>query len=94
MLGQAALESAQKSTYQCLGCKEQLTSYSLTYTFGALEGGPDCTVRRLRSQKCLYLWQCGPQTLAEPHRPAMGRSPGHITILAEVGMCVEPEASR
>src|SRR6266550_405306 len=54
LLKPAALASAKRSTFECHGCSQELTSYTLTYTFG-LRNDFDCSVRRLHSIKCLYL---------------------------------------
>ena len=40
MLREAALDSARKSRFEWPGCREQVTSYSLTYSF-RLVAGPD-----------------------------------------------------
>src|SRR5882762_607379 len=40
LLQQAALESAQQSLFECRGCTEAVTPYSLVYTFQLV--GPDC----------------------------------------------------
>jgi TonB family protein len=42
MLKQAALESAQKSTFECRTCSEEVTPYSLTYTFAFRDDGDCC----------------------------------------------------
>jgi TonB family protein len=42
MLTQAALESAQKSQYECRGCSESATSYLLTYSFADRVDGDCC----------------------------------------------------
>jgi TonB family protein len=45
MLQQAALESARKSTFECRGCSDPVTSYLLAYTFeisGVCRFGPNC----------------------------------------------------
>ena len=42
MLKQAALESAQKSTFECRACSEEVTPYSLTYTFAFRDDGDCC----------------------------------------------------
>jgi TonB family protein len=85
MLKQAALESAQKSTFECRACSEEVTPYSLTYTFGFRDDndGPDCSVTRLRSSKCLYLWKCGRWRSAPLRAPKVRQSQGHITILED-----------
>jgi TonB family protein len=93
MLKQAALDSAQKSTYECQNCGDSVTTYLLTYTFGFREDGPDCSVKRLRSAKCLGLWRCGRWQNAPTRSPVIGQSPGHVVILADA-TCVETESSR
>jgi hypothetical protein len=45
MLREAALDSARKSRFKWPGCREQVTSYSLTYSF-RLVAGPDFSVLR------------------------------------------------
>ncbi len=42
MLKQAALESAQKSLFECQGCSEAVTPYLLTYSFEAKDDGSCC----------------------------------------------------
>ena len=91
MLKLAALASAQKSTVECHGCTQELTAYSLTYTFG-LRDNVDCSVTRLHSVKCLYLWRCGGWRNAEIRSPAVTRSQNHITILADAA-CVQTSSS-
>jgi TonB family protein len=91
MLKLAALASAQKSTFECHGCTQELTPYSLTYTFG-LRNDDNCSVTRLHSVKCLYLWRCGGWRSAEIRSPAVTQSQSHITILADAA-CVETISS-
>lgn len=93
MLKQAALESAQKSKFLCMGCSEEVTSYSLTYTFGFRndrDGGCGYK-RRQRSLKCLELWRCGKWQYG-PRKPVVGQSAGRtqdrIIVLADTP-CVE-----
>jgi TonB family protein len=91
MLKQAALESAQKSTFQCQGCTQETNSYALTYTFGlrvdaeasCVDGGS-----YVRARKCLYLWKCGWRD-APSATGGVGESPGRVMILA-LPACVEP----
>ena len=96
LLKDAALTSAQQSKFICMDCHAEGVSLLLTYTFGLRmdPGGPDCSVKRLRSSKCLYLWKCGLWVSAtSPRTPAFGQSPRHITILADSGSCVEPSTT-
>jgi TonB family protein len=94
MLKQAALESAQKSTFECegwssgvfvVGCRDAVTSFTLIYTFGIRDDldGLDCTITRARSRKCLYLWACGLWRRKDPRKPAVGHSLDHVMILAD-----------
>jgi TonB family protein len=94
MLKQAALESAEKSTFECegwssgafvLGCRDAVTSFTLIYTFGMRDDldGLDCSVTRSRAKKCLYLWACGLWHLRNTRKPAVGHSLDHVMILAD-----------
>jgi hypothetical protein len=104
MLKQAALDSAQKSIFECRGCSDAATAYSLTYTFGFQDDG-GCEgvveVSRIRSSKCLYLWRCGLQRRTrwprpENRAPLLTQSPlvtqsqGHVTILVS-SVCVQTQ---
>lgn len=87
ILKQSALESAQKSTFECRKCSAEAALYSLTYTF-VLEGA-DCNYQRARSAKCFYLWKCGDWHQTAEHRtPEVTQSPSHIRIVATAS-CVE-----
>jgi TonB family protein len=96
MLKQAALDSAKKSQFECRGCNDRGTSYSLTYTFGFQNDGGCSDVveeQRVRSLKCLYLWKCGVRSISTWHRPEnrapeVTQSDGHVTILVS-SACVE-----
>jgi hypothetical protein len=101
MLKQAALDrSAQKSMFECRGCSDATTEYSLTYTFGFQDDG-GCEgvveVSRVRSSKCLHLWRCGRRISTRwpvPENRALLLTPsqGHVTILVS-SVCVQPLAS-
>ncbi len=90
MLKPAALTSAQNSTFECRGCTEEITSYSLTYTFG-FNNDSNCSQKRSRSAKCLYLWACGGwrRIYNEMPAPSVSQSQGHIAILSG-SYCWEP----
>jgi hypothetical protein len=95
MLQQAALESAQKSTFLCRECKGAVTSFTVTYTFGfRLDGGDlDCSApKRLRAAKCLGLWRCGGWHSPPPRPAAVGQTQDHVIIL-ENATCVETETA-
>jgi hypothetical protein len=83
MLTPAALASAQNSLFELPECTEELTSYSLTYTFG-FNNDSNCTLKRSRSAKCLYLWSCGGwrRIYHDLPSPSVTQSQNHITILA------------
>jgi TonB family protein len=99
MLALAALESARKSQFECRGCRDEVSSYPITYTFGFLDDGKPVAVvtkRPARSSKCLFLWKCGieiPTMWGCPQgRPTeITESSGHVTILVST-VCVETGA--
>ena len=101
MLAPAALDSVQKSEFECRGCAVSGASYSMTYTFGFRNDGGCMDVvekRAVRSPKCLYLWKCGVQSFSTWHRPEnllpeVTQSPGHVTILAS-SSCVEVDSAQ
>jgi TonB family protein len=96
MLKQAALESAQKSTFLCRECKDEVTLFTVTYTFGTRvdSDGLDCSSAiRLRAAKCLGLWKCGGWRSPPPTKAAVGQTLDHVMIL-ESATCVEAETAR
>jgi TonB family protein len=108
MLKQAALDSVRKSKFECqswssgvyvVGCRDALFSLTVTYTFGFRDDGDDsddinrCRVKRLRSARCLYLWNCSDWHLAASRLPVVGHSPDHVMILADTA-CLETATAR
>jgi hypothetical protein len=95
MLQQAALDSARKSTFECRGCGDPVTTYSMTYTFGFYDDGGCGGSRRVRSSKCLYLWKCGEESYPPPESraPEVTELHGHVTILAS-SVCLQTETAR
>ena len=93
MLKPAALASAQNSTFECRGCTEEITAYILTYTFG-FNNDSNCSLKRSRSAKCLYLWNCGGWRTVynDMPSPSVTQSQDHITILTG-SYCVETQSS-
>lgn len=91
MLKQAALDSAEKSSFFCENCSHEVTEYFLTYTFG-FRNDNDCGIRKLRSSKCLYLWHCGIWEAGHAPAPVLGESLDRVVILAD-SMCVETSHS-
>jgi len=80
LLRQAALDSAQKSRFECQGCGDGVTVYHLIYTF---QLGPTryCTTTNLSP----------PQTQPEQFRPQVSHSKNHVTVLdSPVGTCDLP----
>lgn len=101
MVKQAALESAQKSEFECRDCNDMGISSSLTYTFGLWDHG-GCGdvvgVQPVRSPRCLYLWKCGARPFrvwpAPEERPnEVTLSPGHVTIIV-APPCVNTQTAR
>lgn len=88
LLKDAALRSAQNSTFNCQNCNEELMSYSFTYTFSLRD--IDCGVKRVRSTRCLYLWKCGYQDRTPPRSAEIRQSQGHVTVIAD-SSCVETQ---
>ncbi|MFZ0138672.1 MAG: TonB family protein [Candidatus Sulfotelmatobacter sp.] len=87
MLKQAALDSAQKSTFLCRECKGAVTLFTVTYTFGTRVDSedPDCggsTGRR--PAKCFGL---------PARKPAVGQTLDHVIILADP-VWIQAEPSR
>jgi TonB family protein len=106
VLKQAALESAQQSTFECenwlsgvysVGCRDASATLMITYTFGFRDdiGDADrCSVKRLHSAQCLYLWKCGGWRFATGSRtPVVGHSADHVIVLADAA-CLETETAR
>jgi hypothetical protein len=82
MLSVAALESAQKSKFECHSCPEGLTSYSLLYTFALTT----------RENACEW----AESSDGKEHRVLTGvisQSDGHVTIIAEPDYLCDPSAS-
>jgi len=71
ILKQAALDSAQRSRFECVGCVEAVTSYALNYKFQITSRGypkdcyeptekqPPAEVDRLRHQVTVSAWVMG-----------------------------------
>jgi TonB family protein len=98
MLKQAALDSARKSTYFCLGCTRPVTPLAVTYTFATRDDHDGFNLcgfrRRARSAKCLYLWKCSEWQAPLPGRnPAYGQTRDRVLVLADAA-CVETETAR
>jgi TonB family protein len=86
MLKQAALDSAQKSTFLCRECRDAVTLFTVTYTFGMRidSAEPDCScATRRRAAKCLVV---------PVRKPAVGQTLDHVIILADPPL-IEVETS-
>lgn len=92
---QAALDSAQKSKFSCYACRDSVTYFSMTYTFGIRidSSGRDCDVWKTRERKCFYLWRCGKWEQNPPGEPVIGQTLDRIIILAAPA-CVEAQSSQ
>jgi TonB family protein len=91
MLKQAAVDSVQKSTFECRRCGEMVTSFPMTYTFGFFDSGGCRWTERVRTSKCLYLWKCGEKWNDPENRaPEVTMSQSHITILVS-SVCPQTE---
>jgi TonB family protein len=103
LLKQAALESGQKSTFDCHNCRADGNSYGLTYSFRLRDDSVNCGKMEIdrewhvRSLKCLYLWKC---TVLRTFRPIytgpdfeVSQSQNRVTVIAGPG-CIETESSR
>ncbi len=73
MLKEAALYSAQRSEFECHGCSEALTTYSLVYTFGLTTG-----------EKCCEATEDSADTQqSKRSRSGVVQAQNHITVLAD-----------
>jgi TonB family protein len=71
LLKQAALDSAQKSQFQCRKCSDPVTTYRLVYTF-QLVGPTDCCKATERSAN---------DTQADQPVPRIVQSQNHVTVI-------------
>lgn len=79
LLGQAALESAQHSQFECRECTDRTTSYQITYTF------------RLDSSGCCASADGGKQNQTYPH---ITQSDNHVTVVDLSGCICDPISTR
>jgi len=77
MLKQSALESAQKSEFECRQCSEAVTHYSLVYTFDI-------------SGDCRFDAHCRP---LDSHPPVVTQLPGKVVIAAQPACTCDPAAT-
>jgi TonB family protein len=100
MLKQAALESAQRSIFECRNGEKDATPYLLAYTFALRDDDNPCGEEidnewHVRSFKCIYLWKCKVlRTFRLRPQPVLKvtQSENHVTVLAP-SACVETETS-
>jgi TonB family protein len=78
LLRQAALDSAQQSQFECRGCGESATSYSLSYTFRLVDVGCCATKEELAKIARDY-----------GQLPHVMQSQNQITLIAESGCYCE-----
>lgn len=99
LLKQAALESAQKSKFDCDNCRADRNTYRLTYSF-RLRDGDDSPCAKVEIDKewhvCLYVWKCTVgRTFRIVHtRPdfEVTQSQNHVTVVAG-SPCIETESA-
>lgn len=100
MLNAGALESAQKSIFECRNCQNDATPFLLTYTFALRDDDNPCAVEidkewHVRSFQCMYLWKCKLMRTFRPrpqHIIEVTQSQNHVTVLAP-SICIDTEAS-
>ena len=76
LLQKTALDNARGSQFDCGGCSEPVTQYSLVYTFQLAEADDPCAVTESpvgNDQGKAY--------------PQVMRSPGHVTVIDQAGYC-------
>jgi|SRR5215469_270807 len=80
LLQQAAVDNARASQFDCHGCDQPVTRYSLVYTFELSDTGvcPDEQSPGGRGQGKSY--------------PQVTRSPGHVKIVAQLVLICDPAA--
>ena len=80
MLNDAALNSAKNSEFQCHGCEDAITDYSMTYTFGLTNHDKCC--------------EEAPNSTQQENRlkPGVFQVGNHITVLAEPTCICDPSA--
>lgn len=64
LLREAALKSARESSFECVACRESVTSYQLVYTFEISMLAPSS--------------ECGVTATAPP--PRVAQTPNHVTL--------------
>jgi TonB family protein len=79
LLQQAALESAQQSQFECRGCGDPVTSYSMVYTFQLAE--PRCSKVKDSPSK-IALQDAKPRT-------QVTQSQNHVTVIDAPEWCGE-----
>jgi TonB family protein len=82
LLKEAALDSAKKSEFECHGCKETLTTYSLVYTFGLTTNEKCCEAPENSA---------GTEKATRSHAGVV-QSQNHVTIFAEPTCICDPSA--
>lgn len=81
ILKDAAVDSAKKSEFQCRDCKEELTSFSLIYTFGFSE-----------EEACCRGLDGSADAETPQKQPDVTRSNNHITVVAQPLCICDPPA--
>ena len=103
LLKYAALDSAQKSIFDCHNCRADGNTYALTYSFRFRDDKFPCGKVEIdkewhvRSLNCLYLWKC---TVLRTFRTVytkpdieVTQSQNHVTVVAGPP-CIQTESAR
>ena len=81
MLKQAALESAQKSQFECNGCAEGTTSIEMTYTFAV-------DIAKLDPDRCC----CSHPRRERPAETQFSQLGNHVAVTVDPGfVCMCPD---
>jgi TonB family protein len=83
LLKQAALDSAQKSQFECRNCNGAVTSYRMVYTFQLIEPTKLC---------CATDGSCNDKQ-ADPPVPGVVQLENHVTVIDRAVDCCCPDVS-
>ena len=103
LLKYAALDSAQKSIFDCHNCRADGNTYALIYSFKLRDDKFPCGKEEIdkewhvRSLKCLYLWKCTVlrtfRTVYPKPDSELMQSQNHVTVIAPPP-CIQAESAR
>jgi TonB family protein len=84
LLQEVGLDSARRSQFECRKCREETTSYRLTYTFQLTESGECCTTNTSNPDK----------TEAKQIFPHVAQSENHVTVVDRPVCICDPAIDR